>query len=121
MLCDHSVMKTMKSKTKAIPSVALPEPKSDPGRCAVCGKSWLKHYGIQRTCAWLAYAVSALRVLRTWARFRDGECLDPDAVVRLVDRVIGEVEAGKLDRRTSRPIAQALHQSAPKNLQPKKR
>lgn len=60
----------------------------EPSRCKSCGVPLVEHLGHQGTCAKLQEALSALKVIRTWATFQGGYHLDPKHVENLCDKVL---------------------------------
>lgn len=60
----------------------------EPAKCKSCNSPYTDHAGIQGTCAKLQDALSALKVIKTWATFRDGVALTPEHVAKLCDKVL---------------------------------
>lgn len=60
----------------------------EPARCKSCGVPYAEHMGIQGTCAKLQDALSALKVIKTWATFLDGVALTPERVTVLCDKIL---------------------------------
>ena len=56
--------------------------------CSACGLAWTDHLGIMGTCQKLERARSALKVICTWASFRDGECLTPKDTEKLCRKAL---------------------------------
>ena len=59
-----------------------------PETCPHCGKQWIDHMGIIGTCRRLQEALTALRVIHTWASFQDGSELVPEYVISLINRTL---------------------------------
>ena len=68
-----------------------------PGICESCGRPWIDHMGMTWTCEQLQKALTALRVIHTWASFQDGSELNPEHVKKLIDITLEEyrVKYGK--------------------------
>ena len=67
--------------------------------CSACGVAWTDHLGIAGTCRKLAAARGALKVIYTWASFRDGEMLTAKDAMKLCRKVLKETapnEKGQL-------------------------
>jgi len=67
--------------------------------CSACGVAWIDHLGIAETCRKLDNARGALKVIHTWASFRDGEMLTAKDAMKLCRKVLKETapnEKGKL-------------------------
>lgn len=58
--------------------------------CAACGVPWTDHPGIAPTCAKLEDARTALKVIHTWASFKNGIALKPKDVITLTQRVLDD-------------------------------
>lgn len=61
-------------------------------KCGSCGKAYVNHDGIARTCAKLQQARTALRTIQTWATFKDGGLLLPNRVASLASRAVEETK-----------------------------
>ena len=76
--------------------------------CSACDVPWDEHLGIAGTCRKLNKARGALKVIRTWASFRDGELLTAKDAMNLCIKVLKETapNAGAHGRRsrTVRPL-----------------
>jgi hypothetical protein len=59
-------------------------------KCPACGKPWIKHDGIVRTCQQLQVAIRTIRTIRTLAACSVSG-LGQD-IVRLCDETLKEVE-----------------------------
>ena len=59
--------------------------------CKSCGKKFVDHMGIIGTCRDLQKAKQTLRVIFTWASFRDGETLNPEHVTELIEETFDEI------------------------------
>jgi hypothetical protein len=71
-ICD--VVEAMKQNVKGEPMTATKRHPKMP-TCSACGVAWTDHLGIAGTCRKLENARGALKVIYTWASFRDGELL----------------------------------------------
>ena len=58
--------------------------------CSACGVAWTDHLGIAGTCRKLDKARGALKVIHTWASFRDGEMLTAKDAMKLCRKVLKE-------------------------------
>ena len=63
-----------------------------PPRCKTCRVPFERHAGVQETCKRLETAVTALRVIGTWATFDNGKFLSPEDVEDLVDKALNEID-----------------------------
>ena len=61
-------------------------------KCPHCGREWIDHPGIEPTCGQLQEALSALKVIHTWASFDGGWTLHADQVIKLIDRTLEKIE-----------------------------
>lgn len=73
-------------------------------KCTACGKNWSDHLGVQPTCQQLQDALSALKVIYTWASLND---LDAQQVMSLIDRTMGrdpkeQVRNYRMTRKTTK-------------------
>jgi transposase-like protein len=67
-------------------------------RCKSCGQPWDNHLGVEGTCRKLEKAKSALRVIVTWASFRqngDYPAFDREDVLALAKKTLEEIEGVK--------------------------
>jgi hypothetical protein len=55
--------------------------------CKSCGKAYIEHLGLIGTCKSLQDALSALKVIRTWATFED-VAMDRDQVAKLCNKIL---------------------------------
>jgi len=60
-------------------------------KCPACGVPFADHPGLPETCRHLENARSALRVISTWATFRNGIELTPESVAKLCARTLKEI------------------------------
>lgn len=60
----------------------------EPAKCKSCNVPYTDHLGLHGTCAKLQEALSALRVIRTWATFQGGVDLDAEHLVKLCDKAL---------------------------------
>ena len=67
--------------------------------CSSCGVAWTDHLGIAGTCKKLESARGELKVIHTWAKFRNGEWLVREHVLDLTRRVLRETEPEKPKRK----------------------
>ena len=70
----------------------VPSRKKKTDKCPYCGRKWIDHPGFESICNQLQESLSALKVIRTWASFEDGRTLDPDDVVKLIDRTWEKIQ-----------------------------
>ncbi|MFH1952552.1 MAG: hypothetical protein ABIL06_13145 [Pseudomonadota bacterium] len=59
--------------------------------CRSCRTPWSDHLGLVDTCRDLQAALSALRVISTWASFQDGSELVPGHVESLIKRTLEKI------------------------------
>ena len=69
--------------------------------CSSCGVAWTSHLGIAGTCKKLESARGALKVIGTWAKFRNGELFEREHVLSLASRALRETEPEKPKRKGS--------------------